>query len=66
MKAHNLTDVRGTTSAPSDMSGSASSKVPTPHRNDQVHSASPVAKKINQRTNGKTLPPLKRNNQFHK
>nr|CAH0103537.1 unnamed protein product [Daphnia galeata] len=63
--AHNLTDVRGTTSAPSDMSGSAS-KIPTPHRNDQVHSASPVAKKINQRTNGKTLPPLKRNNQFHK
>ena len=35
-------------------------------RNDQANSASPTTKKVNQRSNGKSLPPLKRNVQFPK
>jgi hypothetical protein len=60
MKEQTTIDVRGTTSAPAEMSGSTP-KAPILNRNDKVNSASPVAKKQNQRKNGKALPPLKRN-----
>ncbi|KAK4005429.1 ADP-ribosylation factor-like protein 13B isoform X1 [Daphnia magna] len=63
---HIQNDFRGTISAPSEMTGSSSVRVPVLSRNDQVSSASPTAKKLNQRSNGKPLPPLTKNGKLSK
>lgn len=59
-------DVRETISAPSEMIGSSSVRVPILTRNNQINSASPTAKKLNQRSNGKPLPPLTKNAKLSK